>query len=42
LNLGTGALLWEFNTGAPLSSSPAIARGKIVIGAQDGKLYCFG
>jgi outer membrane protein assembly factor BamB len=38
----TGAKVWEFTAGAPLSASPAIAKGKIVIGAQDGKLYCFG
>ena len=42
LGLNDGAKLWEFNAGAPLSASPAIARGRIVIGAQDGRLYCFG
>ena len=31
-----------FNAGAPLSASPAIAVGKLVIGSQDGKLYCLG
>ena len=42
LNLATGAKLWEFNAGAPLSASPAIANGRVVIGSQDGRLYCFG
>jgi len=42
LNLTNGAKLWEFNAGAPLSASPAIANGRIVIGSQDGRLYCFG
>jgi outer membrane protein assembly factor BamB len=42
LNLTTGAKLWEFEAGAPLSASPAIANGRIVIGSQDGRLYCFG
>jgi eukaryotic-like serine/threonine-protein kinase len=42
LDVATGAKLWEFNAGAPLSASPAVAEGRIVIGSQDGKLYCFG
>ena len=42
LNLTDGAKLWEFDTGAPLSASPAIANGRIIIGSQDGRLYCFG
>ncbi|MFN2483254.1 MAG: PQQ-binding-like beta-propeller repeat protein, partial [Pyrinomonadaceae bacterium] len=25
-----------------LSASPAVASGRIVIGTQDGRLYCFG
>ena len=28
--------------GAPVSASPAIASGRVVVGAQDGKLHCFG
>ena len=35
-------ICWDFDTGAPLSASPAIADGKVVIGSQDGVLYCFG
>ena len=42
LDLAAGAKIWEFNAGAPLSASPAIAGGRIVIGSQDGKVYCFG
>jgi outer membrane protein assembly factor BamB len=42
LNLNSGAKVWEFNAGGPLSASPAIANGRIVIGSQDGRLYCFG
>jgi outer membrane protein assembly factor BamB len=42
LELASGKKLWEFEAGAALSASPAIAEGRIVIGAQDGKVYCFG
>jgi outer membrane protein assembly factor BamB len=42
LQLATGTKVWEFEAGAALSASPAIADGKVVIGAQDGRLYCFG
>jgi outer membrane protein assembly factor BamB len=41
-NVNDGAKVWEFDAGAPLSASPAIANGRIVIGSQDGRLYCFG
>ena len=33
---------WGFDTIAPLLASPAIAGGKLVVGSQDGKPYCFG
>lgn len=42
LDLNKGTKIWEFNAGAPLSASPAIGGGRLVIGAQDGKVYCFG
>jgi outer membrane protein assembly factor BamB len=42
LALSSGKKLWEFTAGAPLSASPAAARGRLVIGSQDGVLYCFG
>jgi outer membrane protein assembly factor BamB len=40
--IATGKKVWEFEASAPLSASPAIAGGRIVIGSQDGKLFCFG
>ncbi|MBI1791909.1 MAG: PQQ-binding-like beta-propeller repeat protein [Acidobacteria bacterium] len=40
--MATGAKLWEFEAGAPLSASPAIGAGKLVIGSQDGKVFCLG
>ena len=40
---GTGsAELWEFDTGAGLTASPAVAAGKVIIGTQDGQIYAFG
>jgi len=35
-------LLFDFEAGGPLSASPAIASGRLVIGSQDGKLFCLG
>jgi len=32
----------DFEAGSPLSASPAIAEGRVVIGSQDGRLYCLG
>jgi outer membrane protein assembly factor BamB len=34
--------VFEFEAGGPLSASPAIADGRLVIGSQDGKLFCLG
>ena len=42
LDLATGKKNWDFIAGAPLSASPAAAQGALVIGSQDGVLYCFG
>ena len=42
LDLATGRKIWAFEAGAPLTASPAIAAGRVVIGSQDGRIYCFG
>ena len=42
LDLATGRKVTEWQAGAPLSASPAIAGGRLVIGAQDGRIYCLG
>jgi eukaryotic-like serine/threonine-protein kinase len=42
LDLETGEVRWRFDTGAAITASPAIARGLLVLGTVDGKLYCFG
>jgi outer membrane protein assembly factor BamB len=41
LDLATGRKAWEFTAGAPLLASPAVAGGVLVIGSEDGTLYCF-
>ena len=33
---------WEFDAGDAITASPAIAAGRVVVGSQDGRLYCFG
>ena len=42
LDLTNGKKLWDFEAGSALSASPAIADGRVVIGSQDGRLFCFG
>ncbi|MGH9815788.1 MAG: PQQ-binding-like beta-propeller repeat protein [Candidatus Acidiferrales bacterium] len=39
LDVKTGKKISEFEAGAPLSASPAVAGGYLVIGSQDGVLY---
>jgi outer membrane protein assembly factor BamB len=31
-----------YEIGAPVTASPAVADGRVVIGAEDGNVYCFG
>jgi len=42
LALETGKELWTYEIGQPLQSSPAVSAGRIVIGSNDGGVYCFG
>ena len=42
LDAATGQKKWEYDLGDAVTASPAVANGRVVIGAQDGKLYCFG
>jgi hypothetical protein len=42
LDAATGKSVFQLEAGAPLSASPAIASGRLVIGSQDGKLFCLG
>jgi len=36
-----GNLIWRFNAGDIVRSSPAISDGKLVFGCDNGEIYCF-
>lgn len=40
LDLGSGRVLWCFTTGGPVRFAPAVAEGRVVVGSDDGWLYC--
>ena len=42
LDLKTGEKVWSYDAGAAFSASPAVAQGRLVIGNEEGVLYCFG
>jgi outer membrane protein assembly factor BamB len=42
VGLADGKERWAYEIGAGITASPAAAGGKIVIGAEDGVLYCLG
>lgn len=42
LDANSGKEVWKFTAGAPISASPAMDGEKIVISAQDGRIYCLG
>lgn len=42
VNLKDGGERWAYEIGSPITGSPAVARGAIIIGAEDGNVYCLG
>ena len=42
INLSDGKELWSYEIGSSITSSPAVAAGKVVIGSDDGYIYAFG
>jgi outer membrane protein assembly factor BamB len=42
VSLKDGQELWSYEIGQPVESSPAVAGGRIVVGSDDGSVYCFG
>lgn len=41
VELESGSETWHYEIGAPVKSAPAVANGCILVGADDGVLYCF-
>jgi len=41
LRKANGQLVWSYTTAGPVRSSPAVAEGKVLVGSDDGGLYCF-
>lgn len=42
VDVTSGKETWQYQAGGSFLASPAIAQGKLVIGNEDGTLYCFG
>ncbi len=42
LGMQDGKKLWSFNTGVPVSSSPAVIKDRFYILTDDGRLLAFG
>ena len=42
VNMATGQQLWSYEIGRELNTSPAVAGGLVVMGAEDGVVYAFG
>jgi outer membrane protein assembly factor BamB len=40
LNAITGALVWNYTTGAEVESSPAVVGGLVYVGSDDDNVYC--
>jgi outer membrane protein assembly factor BamB len=40
-NLSTGEEVWRYEVGAPVKAAPAVAGDFVLIGADDGNIYCF-
>ncbi len=32
---------WEYEAASPVTSSPAVAKGKVVVATADGQVICF-
>jgi outer membrane protein assembly factor BamB len=41
IRLSDGSKVWSYEIGQPVTSSPAIAKGMVIVGSNDGYLYAF-
>jgi outer membrane protein assembly factor BamB len=42
LDLASGKKVWEYEAASPVTSSPAVAKGKVVAAMADDQVICFG
>jgi outer membrane protein assembly factor BamB len=42
VDLASGKQLWSYEIGKALIASPAVGKGLLVIGSEDGVAYAFG
>ncbi|MCX6307282.1 MAG: PQQ-binding-like beta-propeller repeat protein [Bacteroidia bacterium] len=42
LNQVNGSVVWTYELGSPIIGSPGVSTHGIVVGAQDGTIYCLG
>jgi outer membrane protein assembly factor BamB len=42
LNAANGSLIWNYSTGGPVKSSPAVVDCVVYVGSNDGKVYAIG
>jgi hypothetical protein len=42
LDLASGKIVWDYEAASPVTSSPAVAKGTVVIATADGQVMCFG
>ena len=42
LDLASGKKVWEYEAASPVTSYPAVTKGKVVVATTDGQVICFG
>jgi outer membrane protein assembly factor BamB len=38
----SGKKVWEHEAASPVTSSPAVAKGKVIVATADGQVICVG
>jgi outer membrane protein assembly factor BamB len=42
LDVDDGSVKWSYELGSPVFGNPAVMENHIIVGAEDGRIYCFG
>jgi outer membrane protein assembly factor BamB len=42
LDSSDGKIIWNYELGTPVLGTPALIDNKIIVGAEDGRIYCLG